>query len=499
MTAGAGPSAAAVAKSSDLNSRGRPHEVKLARRTAREIETDILAANLSPGTIYASEPELRKRYGVSRAVLRESIRLVEHHGLAVMRRGPYGGLVLRAPDSRALTQAVAVYLEFVGTSVEDLLAVRCMLEPAAARLAAQRLTEEDITTLRTTLEEERSFGEFEPSRRDLLHTLMGNIGGNRVLGLFTDVLVRLTERYASIPVTPAEEASALSTASDRAHAGIVEAIVAGNAMLAEHRCLGHLDAMRDWLMSVQQRPIRRSGDAPVSETPGSRGREKLAEPIARQLMADIAASGVPVGEIYASETELLKRLDVSRAAFREAVRLLEYHSVARMRRGSYGGLVITSPDPSAAVDAMAVYLEYQKVGVDELRVVREAIELGALELLSNHHGDAAIVDELRGAQQVDATTPAADIPELSHEFHLRMADLTGNPVLSLFVRILISVTSRHYPAPNSVSLEGTPVAPTVSHAHDRILEAIASGDLPLARHRMHRHLEALDEWWQSSM
>jgi DNA-binding FadR family transcriptional regulator len=32
--------------------------------------------------------------------------------------------------------------------------------------------------------------------------------------------------------------------------------------------------------------------------------------------------------------------------------------------------------------------------------------------------------------------------------------------------------------------------------HDRIVEAVVAGDLPLARHRMHRHLDALSAWWE---
>ncbi|MGV0791402.1 FadR/GntR family transcriptional regulator [Mycolicibacterium sp. XJ1819] len=472
----------------DLNSRGRPHEIKLARRTAQRIEDDILAAGHSPGTLFASESELRERYGVSRAVLREAIRLVEHHGLAVMRRGPYGGLILRAPDSRAMTQAVLVYLEYVGTSVQDLLAVRLLLEPLAARLAAQNMTEEHLATIRSALAQERA-GELASGGRELFHILLGNMGGNRVLGLFVEVLARLTGRYATIPGPPgATETTGLRAESDTAQARIAEAVIAGDATLAEHRCVIHLEAMRDWLLSVRQRPIRRR---PRRADPGvlePTGREKLAEAVARRLMADIAASGVPVGEIYGSETELVNRLDVSRAAFREGVRLLEYHRVARMRRGPHGGLVVTSPDPSAGVDAMAVYLEYQRVEAGELRVVRQAIELGALGLLTEHHDDPALLTELRDAQRVDSETP--------HEFHLRLAELTGNPVLSLFLRILLAVWDRHFSGSGGEPSDDAALAAAATEVHDRILEAIAEGDLSLARLRMHRHLAALDHWWQ---
>jgi DNA-binding FadR family transcriptional regulator len=479
-----------------VNSRGRPHEVKLARRIARRMEEDILAAEHPVGSIYASETELRERYGVSRAVLREAIRLVEHHGLAVMRRGPYGGLVLRAPDAKPLTNAVVVYLEYVGTTVDDLLTVRSLLEPLAARLAAQNLTEEHIKVLRATLEEEQARGELAPAGRDLLHELLGRIGGNRVLGLFIDVLVELTARYAKRPPPPAKQAAKdLSAASDHAHGRIVDAIVAGNAMLAEHRSLKHLDAMKDWLLSTRQDPIQRQ-DRRSPDLPRSAGKEKLAEAVARRLMSEIAASGVAVGEIYGSEPDLQARFDVSRSAFREAVRLLEYHSVARMRRGPYGGLVVTRPDPAASIDAMAVYLEYEKVEAEELRVVRDALELGALELLIARYGDPTLIARTRAALQVSRDTPGDKVAELSHGFHLRLAELTGNPVVSLFLRILLTVWDRHSASPSTQAADEGRTADTVAHVHGRIVDAVLDGDLALARHRMHRHLQALDNWWQ---
>ena len=491
MTAEPADSGTVTATAVDVTSRGRPPEVKLARRVARKLEEDILAARLPVGAVYASESELRERHGVSRAVLREAIRLVEHHGLAVMRRGPYGGLVLREPDAGPLTHAVVVYLEYVGTTVDDLLTVRSLLEPLAAGIAAERLTEDHIAPLRATLAEERSHGADSP-QRDRLHQLLGRIGGNRVLALFIDVLVHLTHRYAAIP-PPGRAATRVSAASDHAHARIADAVVAGNAVLAEHRTLVHLEAMREWLLSTRQTPIRH-GQAGRS-LPAAAGRGKLAEAVAQRLMDEVLASGMHVGEIFGSEPELQARYGVSQSALREAVRLLEYHSVARMRRGPHGGLVVTRPDPAASVEAMAVHLEYARVDAEEIRVVRNALELGALGLLTERHEDPELRERLRAAQVVSEETARDDVAELSHAFHLGLAELTGNPVVALFLRILLTVWQRHERRADTPDADAT-MAASVARVHDRILTAIVEGDLPLARHRMHRHLEALVDWWE---
>ena len=58
-------------------------------------------------------------------------------------------------------------------------------------------------------------------------------------------------------------------------------------------------------------------------------RGKLAEMLAATVGDDIAAGGWRVGSVFGTETALLERYRVSRAVFREAVRLLEYHSIAQ--------------------------------------------------------------------------------------------------------------------------------------------------------------------------
>ncbi|MDX6217947.1 MAG: hypothetical protein QOG99_3531, partial [Frankiales bacterium] len=127
---------------------------KRAAQVARRIEDDVAAAGWPVGQVLGTEAELTERYGVSRSVLREAVRLVEHHQVAQMRRGPGGGLIVQAPDMKGATAALVIYLEFVDTSVADLMDVRLILEPLAVGLATQRLTESGIHTLRQAVAEE---------------------------------------------------------------------------------------------------------------------------------------------------------------------------------------------------------------------------------------------------------------------------------------------------------------------------------------------------------
>ena len=106
---------------------------------AERIEDEIIAAGWPVGSAIGSESELLERYGVSRAVFREAIRIVNHHGVAAMRRGPGGGLVVATPDLDAMVRAVTLQLRYATITPDQVNEARRALEVECARLATKRL------------------------------------------------------------------------------------------------------------------------------------------------------------------------------------------------------------------------------------------------------------------------------------------------------------------------------------------------------------------------
>src|ERR1700685_999462 len=100
--------------------------------------------------------------------------------------------------------------------------------------------------------------------------------------------------------------------------------------------------------------------------PGADSNAKRAAQVADLIIEDVMALGWPVGEVLGSEADLLERYQVSRAVFREAVRLVEHQQVARTRRGPGGGLVITEPTVGAVSDAVVLYLPRVEAPLEEL-------------------------------------------------------------------------------------------------------------------------------------
>jgi DNA-binding FadR family transcriptional regulator len=469
------------------------HADKLASQVARHIEADIVRRGWTVGESLGSEHALQQRYGVSRSVLREAVRLVEHHQVARMRRGPGGGLLICRPDAGPATRAVVIYLEYLGTTLVDLLNARLVLEPLAASLAAERIDEAGIDRLRAVLRAEEQWRPGLPAPRDEFHIALAEQSKNPVLQLFIDILMRLTTRYAlQSRADSATEAIEAVEHMHRDHARLVAAVTAGDAARAKTLSERHVEAVTSWLQRhYPGEGMRARGSRRLRGPDGDAPHGKLAETLAATIGDEIAAEGWRVGSVFGTETALLGRYRVSRAVFREAVRLLEYHSVARMRRGPGGGLIVTKPHAEASIDTIALYLQYRGPTREDLRCVRDAIEIDNVARIVKRRSESEVAAFL-------ATRPhAGDVRKAVAEearFHLGLAQLAGNALLDLFLRIIIELFRRHWSSTARTEPNWTDVV-AVEHAHQRILQAIEAGDDSLARCRIRRHLDAAASWW----
>lgn len=237
---------------------------------------------------------------------------------------------------------------------------------------------------------------------------------------------------------------------------------------------------------------RRANHAPVNgsstESPGPRAPWKLAETVASRIEQRVVDDGWPVGEVIGSEAELLDQYQVSRGVLREAIRIVEHHLVADMRRGRGGGLVVRKPEAAAVTKAMMLYLQYRKVQLTALYETRKALELSAVEFAAqriNEDGIKRLRDYLAGESEM----PVDVRMRQRAGFHVMMAELSGNPVTELYVRCITNLVARLYKSSQALA-----DAARESHdSHVLIVDAVVSGDAALARHRMARHLDVLAE------
>jgi DNA-binding FadR family transcriptional regulator len=108
------------------------------QRIADELRRLIVSGKLSEGDSLGHEPDLVKRFGVSRPSLREALRILEAEGLISVVRGMLGGIVVHKPDERMTARTAALLLQARNVSLADVFDARSLLEPIAVRLIASR-------------------------------------------------------------------------------------------------------------------------------------------------------------------------------------------------------------------------------------------------------------------------------------------------------------------------------------------------------------------------
>ncbi len=455
---------------------------KLASVVARRIEDEVAALGWPTGEVLGSESDLVESFGVSRAVFREAVRIVEHTGVATMRRGPGGGLVVGEPSAGAVAMAAGIWISHAGVGLDQMFDVRRPLLMAAVRLAARHHRPEDVAALREVLVGYRGH-DFQPRQLVEAEVEIARMGGNPVFELFIRVLGDLgVHQMETGHSTLAKEV----TAADRLRH------LEGYLEMLDHIDDGDVAAsaeMMDRLIASARRRVNRApADRRRRRRPiAAASKGKLAEQVAGAIREDIERAGWPVGEVLGSESELIERYDVSRAILREGVRILEHHGAVRTKRGPNGGVIVNAPDIRAIVRSALLVLQHRGVTRANLDEARSAIEVAAVRRAATRRDDAAIARLTAGlAGEADHESRRFDF----YDVHRLIAETTQNPAFSLFVDVMTELVPT-YVIPEYRTRDGEArLAGVVHHAHVGIVEAICAGDEEAATRRMARHLEA---------
>jgi GntR family transcriptional regulator, transcriptional repressor for pyruvate dehydrogenase complex len=109
----------------------------------------IASNDLKPGDALPAERELGKQFGVSRTVIREAVRALAARGLLEVKSG--SGVRIVAADAKTVRDSMHHFVRGSMMDYGKVDEVRGVLEVAAAGLAAQRATAEDIAHIDDTI------------------------------------------------------------------------------------------------------------------------------------------------------------------------------------------------------------------------------------------------------------------------------------------------------------------------------------------------------------
>jgi DNA-binding FadR family transcriptional regulator len=132
--------------------------VKQYELVAERLRQRVVHGELQPGERLPNEAVLATDFGVSRATVREALRVLATQSLIRTSKGAGGGSYVTLPSvdgvSEYVQSSISLLADADDVTLEELLEARELLEVPAARLAAERRTEEELERLRDAIPDE---------------------------------------------------------------------------------------------------------------------------------------------------------------------------------------------------------------------------------------------------------------------------------------------------------------------------------------------------------
>jgi GntR family transcriptional repressor for pyruvate dehydrogenase complex len=213
----------------------------------------ILAGDFPVDTALPPERDLVEQAQMSRTTIREALRILEAQGFVRIRTGRAGGAFVRLPGDESVASSVEFFIKGNRIRMAALLETREAIEPALARFAAQRGTDEDLALMdkanAAMTAPNAPLADFLQANVDW-HVAVAQASHNELLVGFMSALSRAlylsTENQQFIDDN-------IRRVTARAHKAITESIRAHDAEAAVRRMSRHLHEYAEAVTLVEDR------------------------------------------------------------------------------------------------------------------------------------------------------------------------------------------------------------------------------------------------------
>jgi GntR family transcriptional regulator, transcriptional repressor for pyruvate dehydrogenase complex len=220
---------------------------------ARELRERILSGELVEGTALPAERELVKQTQMSRATVREALRILEVQNLVRVRAGRAGGAFVQRPTTKSMASTVSMLIRGRQIKLADLMETREALEPFCAELAARKHTDEDLAVL------DQANIDIAVPGADLPAFLQANLDWHVGVAMAShnELLIGFMTALSQAIYTGTENAAFVDdnvrTVTARAHRSITKAIRSGDAEAASRRMRNHVHSYAKAALAVDER------------------------------------------------------------------------------------------------------------------------------------------------------------------------------------------------------------------------------------------------------
>lgn len=245
-----------ISPSKSVASTGRSYQGKSEQKRVSDpskvitlLRNFIEDGGFEVGMMLPPERLLAETFSVGRPAIREGIKALTILDVIESRRGD--GTYIKSLENLHADWPSKVELRSSNFNLLDLLEVRKMIEPAAARLAAVRASEADLRRIELECSSIEQSEDWESmAGHDLaLHSAILEAAGNPVLTELNNALARLQRKSREVTGASAPNRTAMIAH----HRQIVDAIVRGEGETAQAIMLEHLHHVGLDLISNRKR------------------------------------------------------------------------------------------------------------------------------------------------------------------------------------------------------------------------------------------------------
>ena len=225
---------------------------------------------------------------------------------------------------------------------------------------------------------------------------------------------------------------------------------------------------------------------------------KSSDVLAARLKEEILNESYPLGTSLPTERELVSATGLSRGSVREALSILEAQGLVNTRAGRYGGSTVAQPSDDMLAGHINLYARGRDVPLRSLVEVRQALEpmVAYLAALNRTEQDMVTLRSISERMEEAAEVDVSAFLEENANWHDALAATSHNELLSA---LAMSVRGLMLEASRIENFASEEVRLRVRRSHQRILEAIESGDGDTARRRTERDVLAYATFLEAAL
>jgi GntR family transcriptional regulator, transcriptional repressor for pyruvate dehydrogenase complex len=206
---------------------------------ARAIVRHVQSQGLERGTRLPPEADMIADFRVGRGTLREALRILEVNGFITLKPGPGGGPIVEGLQGESFGRMATLFFQMGGTTYRELVEARLIMEPVAARLAAEHRREALSAgglAGAATVDDVSDENEYLMHTSDF-HAAVIRASSNGIVSLFCQSLADVYHERVRGVLFPVDRREDVVTA----HEAIARAINTGNGSRAEKLMRQHME------------------------------------------------------------------------------------------------------------------------------------------------------------------------------------------------------------------------------------------------------------------